>query len=143
VAITLVTHTISPTPGPPGQVSDGDQVRIVSREAQLGSRIVLGIWPASDGGSWDCFYYDEYVTGDDPLAQAWTIQKLSTGNGAGVCYGDSVYVLSDSASYGGQRLTRDSRPLPYNHWVTTTSSGGDSWTIVPSASNWEARRTVH
>jgi phospholipase C len=128
VPLTLITHTISPASGHPGQVSYGDQVRIVSREAVLGSRNVLGIWEVSDGGSYDCFYYDEYITGDDALAQAWTVQKQDPSKGDGVCFGDQVYFVSGSRSYNGYQLAHDTRPFEY--YVTAYESG-DWWKIVP------------
>ena len=128
-AVTFVTHTVPRAPGPPGQVSYGDQVRVVSREAQLGSRNVLGIWPKSDGGSYDCFYYDEYVSGDDALAQAWTVEKGDASSGPGVRYGDKVYLVTNSATYRGKKLMHDTRWF-MSSWVTA-DDGGDEWTIVP------------
>jgi phospholipase C len=124
IAVTLVSH--SPDPGP--QVGHRDTVRLVSREPQLGSRNVLGAWPDSS----DCYYYDEYVDGDNAGRQAWTIENVDPAKGSGVCYGDNVYLLSASTDYGGQRLTRDTRWLNTDNWITTSSSGGDSWTIVPA-----------
>ena len=104
-------------------------MRVVSREAQLGSRNVLGIWPKSDGGSYDCFYYDEYVSGDDALAQAWTVEKGDASSGPGVRYGDKVYLVTNSATYRGKKLMHDTRWF-MSSWVTA-DDGGDEWTIVP------------
>jgi phospholipase C len=129
VPVTFVTHSVPRTPGPPSFVSYGDQVRILSREAQLGSRNMLGIWPATDGGSNDCFYYDEYVTGDDALAQTWTVEKADTSSGPGVRYGDMIYLTTHSTAWAGMKLMHNAT-LFQSHWVTV-NDGGDEWTIVP------------
>ena len=124
IAVALVSH--SPDAGP--QVNHGDTVRLVSREPQLWSRNFLGAWPDSS----DCYYYDEYVDGVNAGLEAWTIQKLDPSKGTGVSYGDSVYLVSASTQYAGQRLTRERHWYRTDNWITTTSSGGDSWTIVPA-----------
>lgn len=129
VPVAFVTHAVPKTPGPPGFVQHGDQLRIISREAQLGSRNMLGIWPVSDGGSNDCFYYDEYVTGDDALAQTWTVEKGDASSGPGVCYGDKVYLTTNSTSWPGMKLSHNTKPFQ-SKWVTVYDDG-DEWTIVP------------
>jgi phospholipase C len=129
VPVAFVTHAVPKTPGPPGFVQHGDQLRIISREAQLGSRNMLGIWPVSDGGSNDCFYYDEYVTGDDALAQTWTVEKAGGSGGSGVCYGDRVYLGTQSTAWPGMKLSHNAKPFQ-SKWVTVYDDG-DEWTIVP------------
>jgi len=129
VAVTFITHTVPKTPGPPALVQNGDQLRIVSREAQLGSRNMLGIWPVSDGGSNDCFYYDEYVSGDDALAQTWTVEKGDASSGPGVRYGDAVYLTTHSTAWPGMKMSHNTKWFQ-SKWVTVYDDG-DAWTIVP------------
>ena len=121
VAVSFVSH--SPDPGP--QVDDGDTVRVVSRETNLRSRNMLGAW----GDSTACYYYDEYIFGEDAAKEGWVVQKLDPAAKA-VRYGDRVYLASTATQYLGQRLTRvfDST----DNWLTTVPSDADYWTIVPA-----------
>jgi phospholipase C len=130
--VTFVSHSVSASPGPPAQVCYGDVVRIVSREPQLGSRDVLGIW--SDAGVTDhyCYYYDEYIDGNDALAQAWVVQNPNDPSSKdGVKFGGPVRLVSQSADYNGQALSRVTGLFRTSNWITTRS-GGDSWTVVPA-----------
>jgi hypothetical protein len=127
--IAFVTHSVSPSPGPPAQVCHMDPVRIVSRERQLASRNMLGIWAVTEGGSNDCFYYDEYVDGANAEAQTWVIRKVDSTKTQDVFYGDSVYLES---SHNAQRLTRDTSSIATDNWITTSGSG-EAWTIMPAS----------
>ena len=128
-SIAFITHAIPKAPGPPGFIQNGDQLKIISREAQLGSRNVLGIWAKADGGANDCFYYDEYVTGDDAAAQTWTVEKSRGASGNGLCYGDRLYLQTHSTAWPGMKLSHNTTAFQ-SRWVTV-EDGGDEWTIVP------------
>ncbi len=121
VAVTFVTH--SPDPGP--QVNDGDTVRIVSRETQLRSRNMLGAWADSTA----CYYYDEYIDGENAAKEGWTVQKLDP-SVKPVRYGDRVYLANTSTKYRGWRLSRGGGIS--DNWITAVQAGGDYWTIVPA-----------
>ncbi|MFL6163739.1 MAG: alkaline phosphatase family protein [Jatrophihabitantaceae bacterium] len=118
--LTFVTQA----PDPAAQINNNDQVLIVSREAGLGPRNLLGAWADSH----DCYYDDEYLAGDDAAKQKWNVQKL-TGTDQPLHYGDQVYLVN--AFYTGARLTRDERWLVESGWITTAPDG-DHWTIEPA-----------
>ena len=110
---------------PPAQINNNAQVMIVSREPGLGALNILGAWDDSH----DCYYYDEYFEGDKAPKEKWIIQKLANTDQP-VRYGDQVYLVSVSST--GQRLTRDTRWWVSSGYITTTSGGGDYWTIEPA-----------
>jgi phospholipase C len=121
-----VLSFVSQAPDPAGQISDNDQVLIVSREPGLGPRNLLGAWADSH----DCYYSDEYLDGDDAAKQSWIVQKLAQTDQP-LRYGDQVYLVNP---YYRARLTRDQRWVVGSGWITTDPDG-DYWTIEPTAAS--------
>ncbi|HEX8095554.1 alkaline phosphatase family protein [Jatrophihabitans sp.] len=119
-----VLSFVTQAPDPAAQIDNNDQVLIVSREHGLGPRNLLGAWDDSH----DCYYYDEYLDGDNALKQRWAIQKLAD-TAQPVRYGDQVFLVN--AHYQGARLTRDERWIVGSGWLTTDPKG-DHWTIEPA-----------
>jgi phospholipase C len=119
-----VLSFVTQAPDPAAQINNNDQLLVVSRESGLGPRNLLGAWDDSR----DCYYYDEYLDGDNALKQKWNVQKL-VDTDQPVRYGDQVYLVN--AFYQGARLTRDERWLVASGWITTDPKG-DSWTIEPA-----------
>ena len=119
-----VLSFVTQAPDPASNISNGDQVLIVSRESGLGPRNLLGAWDDSH----DCYYADEYLDGDNATKQRWYVQKLADTDQP-VRYGDQVYLVN--AYHQGARLTRDERWLVASGWITTDPKG-DSWTIEPA-----------
>jgi phospholipase C len=129
-ALSFVTQA----PDPAAQISDHDEVLLVSREPGLGPRNLLGAWDDSH----DCYYADEYLDGDNAAKQKWFIQKLVQ-TGQPVRYGDPVYLVN---AYYRARLTRDQRWLVGTGWLTT-DPGGDYWTIEPAPTQVAGRTSWH
>lgn len=121
---TLTFRTQSPDP--PAQINHNTQVMLVSREPGLSALNILGAWADSH----DCYYYDEYLDGDNATKEKWFIQKLDN-TGQPLHYGDRIYLVN--AFYEGQRLTRDTRWFQ-SEWITTGSEG-DYWTVEPAESH--------
>ena len=119
-----VLSFVTQAPDPAAQISDNDQVLIVSRESGLGALDLLGAWADSH----DCYYTDEYLDGENAAKQRWAVQKLVRTDQP-LRYGDQVYLLN--VYYRG-RLTRDQRWIVGSGWLTTAPDG-DYWTIEPAA----------
>ncbi len=115
---------VTQSPDPAGQIDNNAQVMIVSREPGLGPRNILGAWDDSH----DCYYYDEYIDGDNATKEKWIVQKLANPNQP-IQYGDQIYLVS--SFYSGKRLTHDTRLLVASGWITT-GAGGDYWTVEPA-----------
>jgi phospholipase C len=115
---------VTQSPDPAAQIDNNTQVMIVSREPVLGGRNILGAWDDSH----DCYYFDEYIDGDNAIKEKWIVQKLANTDQP-LRYGDQIYLVS--SFYTGQRLTRDRRLLVASGWITT-GSGGDYWTLEPA-----------
>jgi phospholipase C len=118
-----VLSFVTQAPDPAAQLDNDDQVLIVSREPGLGPSNLLGAWHDSH----DCYYYDEYLDGDNAAKQRWAIRKLADTDQP-VRYGDQVFLVN--AYYKGARLTRDERFLS-SGWLTTDPKG-DHWTVEPA-----------
>jgi len=118
-----VLSLVTQAPDPAAQINNNDQVLIVSRESGLGPRNLLGAWADSH----DCYYADEYLSGDNASKQKWNVQKLSNADQP-LRYGDQVYLVN---AYYQARLTRDQRWFVASGWLTTDPNG-DSWTIEPA-----------
>jgi phospholipase C len=118
-----VLSFVTQAPDPAEEISDDDQVLIVSREPGLGPRNLLGAWADSH----DCYYSDEYLDGDDAAKQRWIVSKLAQADQP-LRYGDQVYLVNP---YYRARLTRDRRWVVGSGWLTTAADG-DYWTIEPA-----------
>jgi phospholipase C len=94
---------------------------LVSREPGPGARNILGAWADSH----DCYYYDEFLDGDNHKKQTWLIQFQS--GSPNLKYGDKIRLAN--RFYSGQHLSRDPRPFQ-GEWLTT-SKNGDWWTVEP------------
>ncbi len=114
---------VTQSPDPAAQINHNTQVMLVSREPGLGERNILGAWDDSH----DCYYYDEYLAGDNATKEKWVIQKLANTDQP-LRYGDQIYLVS--SFYQGQRLTQDTRWFQ-SEWITT-GAGGDYWTVEPA-----------
>ena len=114
---------LTQSPDPAAQINNNTQVMLVSREPGLSALNILGAWDDSH----DCYYYDEYIDGDNATKQKWLVQKLADADQP-LRYGDRIYLIS--LFYTGQRLTRDTRWLQ-SGWITTGSEG-DYWTLEPT-----------
>jgi hypothetical protein len=79
--------------------------------------------------AWRLLFYDEYVTGDDALAQIWTVEKADASSDRGVRYGDRIYLTTHSTAWAGMKLMHNAKLFP-SGW-DTVNDGGDEWTIVP------------
>ncbi|MBO9710593.1 MAG: hypothetical protein J7521_20520 [Caulobacter sp.] len=113
---------VTQSPDPAGQINNNAQVLLISRESGPGARNVLGAWADSH----DCYYYDEYLDGDNLRKQTWVIQKVDNPNQP-LRYGEKVKLAN--VFYKGQHLSRDNRPFQ-SEWLTT-STNGDYWTVEP------------
>ena len=114
---------VTPVPDPAAQIANNSLAMLVSRESGPGARNILGAWADSH----DCYYYDEYLDGDNLKKQTWTIQKTANPSQP-LRYGDQIHLTN--LYYGNQQLTRDTRWFQ-SQWITT-ATGGDSWTIEPA-----------
>lgn len=106
----------------PGQINANDLVKLISTETGLNSDLVLGAWSDSH----DCYYYDDYLQGENNAKQEWTIER-ENGSSGGINFGDKVYLVNKN--HINQRLSHDNR-LFESQWITT-KTGGDYWTIEP------------
>lgn len=122
-----VLSFVTQAPDPAAQISDDDQVLIVSREPGLGPLNLLGAWDDSH----DCYYADEYLAGDDAAKQRWTVRKLAEPDQP-LRYGDQVFLVN---AYYRARLTRDQRWDVASGWLTTAPDG-DYWTVEPVAAGY-------
>ena len=114
---------VTQSPDPAAQINHNTQVMLVSREPGLGDRNILGAWADSH----DCYYYDEYLDGDNATKEKWILQKLANTDQP-LRYGDQIYLVN--SFYQGQRLTQDTRWFQ-SEWITT-GAGGDYWTVEPA-----------
>lgn len=121
----VVLSFVTQSADPPGQIDHNARVMIVSREAALGPRNLLGAWADSH----DCYYDDEYLDGDSSQKQKWIVQNHARPNQP-LRYGDQVYLYN--AFYQGQRLTRDDRLVVRGDGWLTTDKDGDYWTVEPA-----------
>lgn len=113
---------VTPVPDPAAQINDQSLVFIASREPGPGARNLLGAWADSH----DCYYYDEFLDGDNRNKQTWRIVKV-TNKGQPLRYGDKVMLVN--LFYGDKGgLQQDTRPFQ-GEWLTT--GRGDTWTIEP------------
>jgi phospholipase C len=112
---------IPTTANPAPYILEDAKVLLVSRESGHGAHIILGAWP----GSHDCYYYDEFLEGTELDNQSWSINWDDRARQ--LCYGDRI--ILHNQHYGGQRLSRDSRP-GQSQWITTKHNG-DHWTVEP------------
>ncbi len=119
---------VTQSPDPAAQITHNSQVMLVSREPGLTAFNILGAWADSH----DCYYYDEYLDGDDATKEKWVVQKVANTDQP-LCYGDQIYLVN--SFFQGQRLTRDTRWFQ-SEWITT-GTDGDYWTVEPA----EARVT--
>jgi phospholipase C len=117
---------VTQSPDPAAQINHNTQVMLVSREPGLGVRNILGAWDDSH----DCYYYDEYIDGDNATKEKWIVQMLANTDQP-LRYGDQIYLVNSFNK--GQRLTRDTRPFQ-SGWITT-GAGGDYWTLEPAGSH--------
>jgi phospholipase C len=118
--LVFLTHS----PDPPVQINENDRVLIVSREAGLGAFNFLGSWADSS----DCYYYDEYLDGENVTRERWVVEKL-TQKDQPLRFGERIFLTSEFDA--GQRLSRDMRPIVGAPWITT-ALGGDWWTVEPA-----------
>lgn len=105
----------------PPYIQHGVQVMLVSREPGPGARNILGAWADSH----DCYYYDEFLEGDNQKKQTWVIQFQSSS--PMLKYGEKIRLAN--RFYSGQHLSHDPR-LRQGGWLTTTKDG-DWWTVEP------------
>ncbi len=114
---------LTQSPDPATQIDDNTEVMLVSRESGLGAFNLLGAWKDSH----DCYYYNEYIDGDNATKQKWVLQKMDNPNQP-LRYGEKIFLANKF--YQGERLTRDTRWFQ-SGWITT-SAGGDNWTVLPA-----------
>ncbi len=98
-----------------GDVSNGKNVKLISTEYGLNAYNVLGAWSDSK----DCYYYNDYLQGENDDKQTWIIEKVDSGSST-INFGDKVYLVNKY--FTKQRLTKD------RYWLTTSKSGG-YWTV--------------
>lgn len=110
-------------PDPPAAVPDGATLFLVTLEKDVGSANFLGAWADSH----DCYYYDNYVQGEDRDKETWIVQQVEN-SGQPLRYGDKIYL--SNRHYADQRLSHDDRPFQ-GGWITTRRNG-DSWVIEPA-----------
>ena len=118
-----VLSFLTQAPDPAAQINHNSQLMLVSREPGLSALNILGAWADSH----DCYYYDEYLDGDNATKEKWILQKLDDTNQP-LRYGDRIYLVN--SFYKDQRLTQDTRWLQ-GKWITT-DAGGDYWTVEPA-----------
>nr|WP_059711891.1 alkaline phosphatase family protein [Burkholderia ubonensis] len=112
------------------QVADGASLFIVTQESGVGAANFLGAWRNSH----DCYYYNNYAFGDYVQSETWIVKQADQDRaGKSLCYGDSIYIETNSIYYAGQRLSQDTR-YGQGQWLTTVKqgNGGDCWTIEPA-----------
>ena len=90
--------------------------KLVSTENGVGAYNVLGAWADST----DCYYFNDYLEGQNGDKQNWAITKLN--GGGDICFGDQVQITNQS--WKGQQLITD------GDYITTHSNGG-YWVIEP------------
>ena len=112
---------VSLSADPPDAIINLSMVRLISREPGPGARNMLGAW----GDSHDCYYFDEFLEGDDFRKQTWIIQKVDNPIQP-LRYGDRIRLRN---MFFDQGLSRDTRPL-MGEWISTARSP-DHWTIEP------------
>lgn len=114
---------VTPVADPKPQIDDQSLVFIASRESGPGARNLLGAWADSH----DCYYYDEFLDGEDRNKQTWRIVKVAN-QGQPLRYGDKIRLVN--LHYGDKGgLEQDTR-WGQSEWLTT-GKGGDTWTILP------------
>ena len=102
-----------------GQINSGDIVKLITTDVNLPSHIVLGAWKDSH----DCYYYNDYLHGENNTKQEWTIH---TENNQGIVFGEDITL---SNQFFNEYLAQDSRPLQ-GKWISTRKSK-TKWKIVP------------
>jgi len=114
---------VTQSPDPPNAIINGVPILLVSREPGPGARNILGAWADSH----DCYYYDEYLEGDNRAKQTWFIEIQHPRPNPSLQYGDKIRLANKF--YKGQHLSKDGRPFQ-GEWLTT-SANGDWWTVEP------------
>jgi phospholipase C len=117
--LSFVTHS----PDPAAQIDNNAEVMLVSRESGLDAFNLLGGWKDSH----DCYYFNEYIDGDNATKQKWVVQKVDDTDQA-VRYGDKIFLTNKF--FQRERLTRDTRWFQ-SGWITA-GTGGDYWTLEPA-----------
>ncbi|WP_426043982.1 alkaline phosphatase family protein [Caulobacter sp. DWR3-1-2] len=114
---------VTSAPDPAAQIANNSQVLLVSREWTSGAHNILGDWADSH----DCYYYDEYLDGDNLKKQTWIVQKLANPDQP-LRFGDQIHLANLYAQ--DKRLTRDTR-LWQSEWIAIAAEG-DYWTVEPA-----------
>ncbi len=112
------------------QVQDGALLFIVTQESDVHADIFLGAWKDSH----DCYYFKNYVQGNYAHSEGWFVRQMDPNRGGQpLCYGDKIYIETNSDYYKGQRLTQDTR-IGQGQWITTVKPGNgeDCWTVLPA-----------
>lgn len=96
-------------------VANGDLVKIITLDAEVGAYNVLGNWADAE----DCYYYNDYLIGEDADKQTWVIQRAD--GGSPIRFGDTVTLVS---RYEGETLAEDGTSVAANR------ATGPTWTLL-------------
>src|SRR5215469_6366193 len=80
---------------------------------------MLGAWKDSR----DCYYFNDYIKGDNGTKQTWIVSKTDQSN---LRFGDKVFI--ENKYFHGERLCPDSW---YKNYLTTKKGDDTYWTIEP------------